>query len=127
MPKVAPSPDDLLSDAQERLGAAQVLLDAGYWTDASNRCYFAMFLAARALLASRESYPRTHAGVIKRFGLEFVREGYIEELHGRVLASAKETREETEYHGRRVTQEEAEAAIFESAAFVEKYPRCWQS
>ena len=120
MPKAEPSPERLLSVAEERLGAARTLFEAGYWADTAGRAYYAMFSAARALLAARKVYPRTHSGVIRRFGLEFVKPGYIAELHGRALASAKEMREEAEYHEHgSVTQEEAEDVLREADAFLE--------
>lgn len=95
MPKAARSPDDALADAEQRLAAAQVLLEA-----------------------------RTHTGVISQFGLEFVKKGFIEEVHGRAFSRAKERREECEYGAARAPgREEAEATVADATAFVDRVRR----
>jgi len=45
-----------------------------------------MFHAAKALLALKSVYPKTHAGVVSQFGLQFVNAGLIEELYAKSLA-----------------------------------------
>lgn len=71
--------------ARETLGAAEYLMRGRYYNDAVSRAYYAMFYAARALLASRDIHPKGHKGLILQFGLEFVKTGYIEEMYGRAL------------------------------------------
>jgi uncharacterized protein (UPF0332 family) len=62
------------------LGAARLLLGAGFADDACNRAYYAMFDAARAALlicnAPVESEAaRTHRGLISAFGQYVVKSG----------------------------------------------------
>jgi uncharacterized protein (UPF0332 family) len=48
-----------VGEAAQRLRAAHVLLQDEQWDDAVGRAYCAMFLAAKALLQSKGSEPRT--------------------------------------------------------------------
>ena len=68
----------LMERAREKLEVARSLLEDGFYSDAVSRAYYAMFYAARALLAERERYPKTRRGVISQFGLEFVKGGTFE-------------------------------------------------
>ncbi|MDO8871678.1 MAG: HEPN domain-containing protein [Methanoregula sp.] len=68
-------PERDLTLAAETLGAAEYLLKGGYYNDAVSRAYYAMFYAARALLASRDLHPKGHKDLILQFGLEFVKKG----------------------------------------------------
>lgn len=47
----------------------------------------------KALFALRDIFPKTHAGVVSQFGLQFVTEGLIEELYAKSLAKAETKRE----------------------------------
>ncbi len=46
---------------------------------------------------AKNIFPKTHRGVIARLGLEFVKEGIIEEYHLKAMSTAKETRERADY------------------------------
>ena len=59
------------------------------FSEAISEAYYAMFHAAKALLALRGIYPKTHAGVVSQFGLQFVTEGLIEELYAKSLVKAE--------------------------------------
>lgn len=83
---------------QKLFRAAEYLLKGGYYNDAVSRAYYAMFYAARALLASHDLHPKGHKGLIIQFGLEFVKKGFIEETYGRALSYAKERRETVDYN-----------------------------
>ena len=62
--------------AEEKLRAANLLLENNMFSEAISEAYYAMFHAAKALLALRGIYPKTHAGVVSQFGLQFVTETY---------------------------------------------------
>ena len=57
--------------------AANLLLENNMFSEARSEAYYAMFHAAKALLALRGIYPKTHAGVVSQFGLQFVTEGLM--------------------------------------------------
>jgi uncharacterized protein (UPF0332 family) len=57
--------------ADEALGEASLLLDANAARGAMSRLYYATFHAARAALAVRGVYAKTHSGQISVFGKTF--------------------------------------------------------
>ena len=113
-----------IENAEERLSAAEYLLKGGYYNDAVSRAYYSMFYAARALLSTREIYPKGHKGVILKFGLEFVREDFIEKVYGRALSHAKDRREAADYDiEKKISEEEAESVIEDAEKFLERIKR----
>lgn len=98
-----------------------IFLKGGYYNDAVSRAYYAMFYAARALLASRDLHPKGHKGLIIQFGLEFVKKGFIEETYGRALSHAKERRETVDYNIEAVmTREEAGIIVSDAQDFLDR-------
>jgi len=113
-----------IKNAEERLSAAEYLLKGGYYNDAVSRAYYSMFYAARALLSTREIYPKGHKGVILKFGLEFVREDFIEKVYGRALSHAKDRREAADYDiEKKISEEEAESIVEDAKRFLERIKR----
>jgi uncharacterized protein (UPF0332 family) len=64
-----------LEQADEALGAAQILLAQDSLRAAVNRSYYAMFYAVLSLLALRRQETSKHAGAISLFDREFVLPG----------------------------------------------------
>lgn len=119
-------PERDLTLAAETLGAAEYLLKGGYYNDGVSRAYYAMFYAARALLASRDLHPKGHKGLIIQFGLEFVKKGFIEETYGRALSYAKERRETVDYNiEATMTPDEAAIIIADARNFLERIERAF--
>ena len=80
-----------------------------------------MFHAAKALLALRDIFPKTHAGLVSQFGLQFVNEGLIEELYAKSLAKAETKREKADYDiYYEPSKEEAESVINDADAFLKR-------
>ncbi len=80
-----------------------------------------MHSAARALLSTKNIFPKTHKGVIAQLGLEFVKEGTIEEYHLKAMSTAKESRERADYGaGYEFTEEEAEGIIEYAERFLDR-------
>ena len=76
-------------------------------------------LLERALLLTKDIAPKTHGGLVSKFGLEFVDTGFIERTHGRALNVAKEDREEADYSIIcEITEEEAKLVINDADAFL---------
>ena len=87
----------LMERAHEKLEVTKRLLEEGFYADAVSRAYYAMFYAARALLAERDLYPKTHRGVISQFGLIFVKAGQFDREIFDFFVRAQEDREEADY------------------------------
>lgn len=110
-----------IEKAQERLEAAEYLHKGGFYNDAVSRAYYSMFYSARALLSLKEIYPKAHKGVILKFGLEFVKKGFVEEVHGRALTHAKDRREIADYDiDKTIGEEEAESIVEDAIRFLER-------
>ena len=108
-----------LDDAKEKLDSSKILFESGKYKDSISRSYYAMFSAARALLATKELDSPKHSGIISLFNLHFVKEGLVDKLMGRYLASAKDVREKSDYGDFTVvSKEEAQAQIEYATKFI---------
>jgi uncharacterized protein (UPF0332 family) len=111
----------LMERAQEKLEVAKRLLEEDFYADAVSRAYYAMFYAARALLAERDVYPKTHRGVISQFGLIFVKPGQFEREIFDFFVRAQEDREEADYGVfAEIEAEEVKELIEGAAVFVQE-------
>lgn len=107
-----------MEQAHERLKAAEVLLNQGLYTDSVTRSYYAMFTAARALLATKGMDSAKHSGVISLFNQHFVKTGVVEKDMGGLLADAKELREKGDYELYRASEEVAKEQLDKAGQFV---------
>ena len=113
--------DNFIKKAISKLESAEYLFNGGFYEDAASRAYYAMYYGARALLALRDIYPKTHSGLISKFGLQYVKEGYLDVIYGRAIAQAKDIRESADYGvGIEISKEEAEDVIENAKSFLEK-------
>ena len=85
------------SQAEETLAAAKKLQAEGYYRDAVNRAYYAMFYCGLGLLATRELGSSKHSGVLSQFSLHFVKTGLFSKESGRYLREAFELRQRCDY------------------------------
>lgn len=81
----------------EALKSAETLLTAGLCRDAMSRTYYAVLHYTRALLATKECFPRSHHGVVRLFSQHFIKTGIIAVETGRILARQQKFREESDY------------------------------
>ena len=110
-----------IENAEAKLEAAEYLLQGGFYNDAASRGYYSMFYAARALLSLKEIYPKAHKGVIAKFGLEFVKKGFVEDVYGRALTHAKDRREVADYDIEKdITKEDAESIVEDAEKFLQR-------
>jgi len=64
--------------AEECLEEAKNLFSSGYYRGSVSRAYYSMYHAAKALLLTKNISPKTHAGVLRMLGLEFVNKNLLE-------------------------------------------------
>ncbi|MBE9594486.1 MAG: HEPN domain-containing protein [Proteobacteria bacterium] len=108
-----------IENAEEKLEAAEYLLRGGFYNDAVSRAYYSMFYSAKALLSLKEIYPKAHKGVITKFGLEFVKKGFVEDVYGHALSHAKDRREVADYDiEKNISEEEAESIVEDAERFL---------
>ena len=86
-----------LENAKEKLNSAEVLLREKLFKDSLSRSYYAMFSAARALLATKELDSSKHSGVISLFNQQFLKTNIMDRKIGKKLSEAKDFREAGDY------------------------------
>lgn len=123
--------DDLLEKAHRKLGAARKLLELEEYEDAVSRAYYCILHAARAALASEDSFPKTHEGTLREFGRRFLKEGRLPRELGVHFSDAKSLRETADYAPRpilglddaRWTVEAAERFLSQVSGYLQKIRR----
>ena len=83
--------------AHDTIQEADVLIAARRWRGALNRLYYAVFYAARALLAIRDLDSARHSGVIALFQQHFVKTNLVPAHVARTLPRAFESRQTSDY------------------------------
>lgn len=86
-----------LQKAHSHLKSAEILYDAGMYNDSLGRSYYAMFNAARALLAMKKLDSKKHSGVISLFNQQFVKTDIVDRTTGKDLNKARVRRESSDY------------------------------
>ena len=108
-----------MEKAVKRLRVAEKLVRDGEYEDAVSRAYYAMYHAAKAVLANINVFPKTHEGVVTEFGRKLVLTGTFPRELGKTLADAKSARETYEYSVTATIEKSEAATIFANAqAFV---------
>jgi uncharacterized protein (UPF0332 family) len=108
-----------LESAREKLKAAVALFADGDYKDSVSRSYYAIFTAAKALLATKQLDSAKHSGVIALFNQHFVKLGIISKEASKLIEKAKFYREQADYGDFFVvSKEEAEAQIQSARKFI---------
>ena len=111
--------DEQLRGANRALEDARGARKAGL-SDAVviNRCYYACFHAAQAVLYDRGREPESHGGVLSLFGSDVVVEGDASREQGRFLNDLATLRKQADY-GYEPVDENVDALLERTASFVE--------
>ena len=117
-----------MTAAQEKLESAKILLDNEKFKDSIGRSYYAIFTAARAILALDGKDFAKHSGVISYFQREYIKTGVFDVKYSKYISEAFQIRNNTDYVDfYLVSREDAEmqyqrAVEFcrESRAYLEK-------
>jgi hypothetical protein len=108
-----------MESAREKLNAAEDLLEKHHYKDSVSRSYYAIFTAARALLATKHLDSSKHSGVIALFNQHFVKNGVVPKVASKWLERAKLYREQADYGDFYVVSaQEAEAQIQSAREFI---------
>jgi len=110
-----------LESAREKLSAAEDLFEKRHYKDSVSRSYYAIFTAARALLATKRLDSSKHSGVIALFNQHFVKIGAIAKAASKRMERAKLYREQADYGDFYiVSAQEAEAQVQSAREFIEE-------
>ena len=110
---------ELLRRARRELRATRLLLESGFNEQAVSRAYYAMFYAAEAALLSRGVARSGHSGVIAAFNEYFVSAGLLPDIPARTLPGAFDRRNQADYGGEQVPEEQASGLLRDAEEFVE--------
>lgn len=106
--------------AKEILVEARDSFNQKHYGLSVNRSYYAMFAAARALLALKEVDSSKHSGVIALFSQHIVKVGLFPKETGKFLPKAKDMREDADYGDFvEITEEDAQTQIKRAMQFIE--------
>jgi uncharacterized protein (UPF0332 family) len=86
-----------LQKSREHLKSADILLKSGMYGDSLSRSYYAIFTAARALLALEQLDSKKHSGIISLFNQHYVKTGIVDRAMGKELNKARLRRESSDY------------------------------
>ncbi|MBF7084145.1 HEPN domain-containing protein [Desulfallas sp. Bu1-1] len=108
-----------LQRAQDHLKSAEILFYAGMYNDSLGRSYYAMFNAARALLALKQLDSKKHSGVISLFNQHFVKTNIVDRATGKDFNKARVRRESSDYADfYLVSKEEAQSQLEAAKRFL---------
>ncbi len=110
-----------LEEAEEKLDSAKLLLQNGYFKDAVSRAYYCMYNAARALLLTKDMSPKTHRGLISKFGEEFMKMEDEAKNYAAILHKAEDMREMADYGVyKEISRDMAENVVDDAELFLKK-------
>lgn len=110
-----------LSKAEQYLEDAQRTLKLEMYDTSANRSYYAIFHAARAVLALDGLDFKKHSGVISNFQMRYIKTGIFDKQLSNIIKSAFSLRTESDYEDfyviskAEVEQQVKEAEIFYNA------------
>ncbi|MCK4600752.1 HEPN domain-containing protein [Candidatus Bipolaricaulota bacterium] len=96
-------------------GAAELLLEAGFYEDAVSRAYYAVLHAAKAALLARDIVTESHTAVRRLFGKELVQQGLLEKEWAMILAHEQDERASADYDVELTFSQEVAAQRVEQA------------
>ncbi len=106
--------------AAERVSATKAMIDMGAYRDSINRSYYAIFTAARALLAERNIDFKKHSAVIGYFRREYIKTNVFDKKFSDYIGEAFRFRNDCDYGDFViVSRAEAEEQYQHAVKFVE--------
>lgn len=86
-----------LSKSEQYLRDAKKTLELGMYDTSANRSYYAIFHAARAVLALDGLDFKKHSGVISNFQMRYIKTGVFDKQLSNIIKSAFSLRTESDY------------------------------
>jgi uncharacterized protein (UPF0332 family) len=102
-------------------GAAEILLEAGFYEDAVSRAYYAVLHAAKAALLAQDVVTESHTAVRRLFGKKLVQQGLLEKEWAMILAHEQDERASADYDVELAfSQEVAAQRVEQSRRFLKR-------
>ncbi len=113
-----------MQHAREMLEVAAHNIADGFHGSAINRAYYAIFYAAKALLATQGIARSKHSGVIAAFRQHFIKPGLVETDYGDIYGQVMDDRHISDYDIESpIEPERAQADLEGARRFVERVQR----
>jgi len=87
-----------LERAAAAMQAADLMFDHDLISDAVSKLYYYLLYHLRVLLITRDLEPRSNEGVLRLFGLHFIKEGIFPAGHSHIVSRMMKYREEADYN-----------------------------
>ena len=87
-----------MEKANRFLDQAEMVRDLQQWDLAANRYYYACFHAVQALFIHHGLASKTHTGMLRQFGLHFIKTGIIDDRLGGFLTRMEQLRGKGDYN-----------------------------
>lgn len=109
-----------LDTSKERLEVAAEMIISGRYRISVSNSYYAIFNAARALLAEREVDFKKHSAVISYFRREYIKTGLLEVKFSAYIGEAFDSRNDCDYEDFFIaSRSQAEIQYQHAVEFVE--------
>lgn len=106
------------------LRQAELLMKNGEYDGAVSRAYYAVFHYATALLLTKGLEVASHEGLIRLFGLHFIKTGVFSKKYSTILSHAQKAREEADYWPEiPFTVEDAQVRLEETRDFIREFAK----
>lgn len=116
-----------MEKAREIIKEAEDALEHNHPGNSVNRSYYAMFTAARAILALKELDSSKHSGIIALFNQHIIKPGLFPKELSKFLREAKRIRENADYGDFiEITKGDAQTQLERSKKFVEEAEKTMQ-
>lgn len=116
-----------MEKAREIIKEAEDALEHDHPGNSVNRSYYAMFTAARAILALKELDSSKHSGIIALFSQHIIKPGLFPEELSKFLRESKRIRESADYGDFiEITKEDAQTHLQRAGKFVEEAEKTMQ-
>lgn len=86
-----------IEKAEHCIDSANAMIKIGFYLDAANRSYYAIFHAMRSVLALEGKDFSKHAGVISYFRKNYIKTGIFSIRHSRIIDDLFEVRSNSDY------------------------------
>jgi len=113
--------DYRIEKSKKTLIVAKSLINSGDYLDSVNRSYYAIFHAARALLALEGTEFKKHSAVISHFQRYYIKTKIFDNKLSNIIFNAFEIRNESDYEDFYVlSREDTEQQIEDAAKFIDE-------
>lgn len=113
--------DEFVIKANDKIISSKLLFEGGQYATSVSAAYYAMFLTVKALLIKKNYYPKTHSGLISKFGQLYVNEGDFNKEIAKYLSTAQSLRENADYDAHdEITESIAKLWIKRAEEFIEE-------